>query len=90
MEPGINGAAKWKAHLLIKEDGYKMHDNDKRMPDVYKHTATQASRSWAEETEMKTLVERWGYINGWRWVVVGLGTVASALASHVDNWGRFQ
>jgi hypothetical protein len=79
MEPGVNGAGKWKAESLLKDEGVKMEDGQ----GVNKHTATAAARQWAEGQEMKDIVQRWSEINGWRWVITGAAAVASGLAT---NW----
>ena len=42
MEPGINGASKWKAQSLLKEEGVSMEENGKGMG---KHTATPEARN---------------------------------------------
>lgn len=83
MEPGINGAGKWKAQSLLKDEGVIMEENANIMPDVRKHTATHEARKWAEEVEMKDIVQRWNEINWWRWVITSIAAVASGAAS---NW----
>lgn len=82
MEPGINGAGKWKAEQLLKEQGFRMEENGKGMPSVWKHTATEKRRRWAERRDMREIVERWGVINGRRWVVVGVAAVVSGVGSY--------
>jgi hypothetical protein len=84
MEPGINGAGKWKAQSLLKDEGVLMEENGKGIPDVRKHTATPEVRKWAEGKDMKNIVQKWSEINGWRWVIMSFATVASSAAS---NWG---
>jgi hypothetical protein len=83
MEPGINGAGKWKAESLLRDEGLSMEENGRGMPDVRKHTATPAARKWAEGKEMKDIVQRWSEINGWRWMITSVAAVASGAAS---NW----
>ena len=83
MEPGINGAGKWKAQSLLKDEGVVMDENAKVIPDVRKHTATLEARKWADGVEMKDIVQRWSEISGWRWVITSVATVATGAAS---NW----
>lgn len=82
MEPGINGAAKWKAQSLLADDGLTMGESNGG-PDVTRHTATPEARKWADGHEMKDIVQRWSEINGWRWVIMCFAMVASGVAS---NW----
>ena len=82
MEPGINGAGKWKAQGLLKDEGLAMEEG-KGTPDVRKHSATPETRKWAEGNEMKVIVQRWGEISAWRWVIMSVATAASGIAS---NW----
>lgn len=84
MEPGINGAGKWKAESLLRDDGVKMEDGQ----GVTKQTATLATRKWAEGQEMKDIVQRWSEINGWRWVIMGFAAVASGLATNWPWWWK--
>ena len=83
MEPGINGAGKWKAQSLLRDEGVTMEENGRGIPDVRKHTAAPDTRKWAEGKEMKDIVQRWSEINHWRWVIMSVATVTSGAAS---NW----
>jgi hypothetical protein len=79
MEPGINGAAKWKAQSLLKDEGVMMEDG----LGVTNNSATLETRKWADGVEMKEIVRRWGEINDWRWVIVGIAALTSGIAT---NW----
>jgi hypothetical protein len=77
MEPGINGALKWKVQSLLKEEGFHMKDTKIWLPHAHRHGSTQASRRWAERTEIKELILFWRHVNNFRWM---LGGVAAALS----------
>jgi len=81
MEPGINGAGKWKAEKLLKEQGVRMEENGKGMPSAWKHTATEKCRMWAERRDMREIVGRWGVVNGRKWMISGVAAVLSGVAS---------
>jgi hypothetical protein len=81
MEPGINGAGKWKAQLLLRDEGLVMEEQGNGLGGVTKHTATQKTRSWAETVDMKDIVTKWGQINGLRWLVTGVAAAVSGMAS---------
>ncbi|KAF2716649.1 hypothetical protein K431DRAFT_341850 [Polychaeton citri CBS 116435] len=81
MEPGINGALKWKVQTLLKDEGFNMKDTPLWSPSAYKHGSTQASRKWAEKTDVKELILVWRRVNNWRWVIAVCAVVASGYAS---------
>ena len=81
MEPGINGASKWKVQSLLKDEGFSMPHTTVYMPSSRKHGSTEASRKWAEETDMKQLIEFWQRINNFRWVIGGIAAATSGYAS---------
>lgn len=81
MEPGINGALKWKVQTLLKEDGFRMKETKIWFPHAHRHGSTQASRRWAERTEIKELILFWRYINNFRWVLGGVAAVLSGWAT---------
>ncbi|ORX98682.1 hypothetical protein BCR34DRAFT_146686 [Clohesyomyces aquaticus] len=89
MEPGVNGAGKWKVErLLVDEDGdkrYMMKENEGWLPRVDRHTATGEARAWAEGVRMRDIVERWVVVNRWRFWVTALAMGVSAVAT--CNWG---
>jgi len=80
MEPGINGAGKWKAQLLLKDEGLVLQEWD-GVGGVTIHTATQKTRKWAETVDMKDIVTKWGQVNGLRWFLAGVAAVASSVAT---------
>jgi hypothetical protein len=96
LEPGINGACKWKAAQLLKAPKKEGEEGDEPAPpgpallllpqkkgrfvmpvSVERHSASEASKRWAERTDMAGLVEAWAGIN---WGRVGLGVVAGGLS----------
>jgi hypothetical protein len=103
LEPGINGACKWKAAQLLKTP--KEKEGDEPAPpgpplllllpqkkgrfavaaSVERHSASEASKRWAERTDMAGLVEAWARVN---WGRVGLGVVAGGLSFWGLSLGR--
>lgn len=81
MEPGINGASKWKVQTLLKDEGFSMQDTTIYYPSAHRHGSTQRSRKWAEETDMKDLILFWRKVNNVRFVVAGLAAAASGYAT---------
>ncbi|KAI5367669.1 hypothetical protein Slin15195_G028000 [Septoria linicola] len=81
MEPGINGACKWKVQLLLKEEGFMMPDTTIWKPSAHCHGGTQKSREWAEKTSIIELMLFWRKINNLRWILAALATIASAWAT---------
>ena len=82
MEPGINGASKWKVQTLLKDEGFSMKDTTIVYPSAHRHGSTQSSRRWAEKTDMKDLILFWRAVNNWRAVIA---IVAAALS----GWATF-
>jgi hypothetical protein len=85
MEPGVNGAGKWKAHELLREDGYRLKATGHG---TNCDTATDGAKKWAEKADMKTIVETWAKINAWRYVITGTATVVSAFAAVTMGHGQ--
>ena len=81
MEPGINGAAKWKVQELLRDEGFQLKENTWIIPRVDRQAARESTRRWAEKTDMREIVMIWGQINRWRWVMTAIGTAASAYAT---------
>jgi hypothetical protein len=81
MEPGINGASKWKAQQILGDEWIQMEETTIFRPSAHKHGSTQASRRWAEKTDMKSLILFWRRVNNIRWVVGGLAAMASGYAT---------
>jgi hypothetical protein len=79
MEPGVNGAGKWKAQELLREDGFKLQGSGKT--GTNKATARESAKQWAQKVDMQTIAETWARTNAWRYVITGLATVASAVAT---------
>lgn len=84
LEPGINGACKWKAELLLRDEGFTMAGGSddakggKRVAmSVARHSASERSKRWAEGAEMGTLVKEWARLNHGRWALGVLGGVVS-------------
>jgi hypothetical protein len=79
MEPGINGAGKWKVQLLLRneDDGIKLKQGGGTKAD----TAREAWKRWAEKVEMKEVVEVWARTNMWRYVITGVTVVISGIAT---------
>jgi len=77
MEPGINGAGKWKAQELLRDE-FELkgqgHGTDK-------DTARAGWKRWAERVDMKTIAELWAMTNAWRYVITGIATAISATAT---------
>jgi hypothetical protein len=82
MEPGINGAAKWKVQQLLKDEGFKLPDTKVWWPSAWKHGGTLSSRRWAERTNVKELILFWQKVNNWR-------VVAGVLAACFSGWATF-
>lgn len=81
MEPGVNGASKWKVQTLLKDEGFQMKDTRIWYPSAHMHGSTQASRRWAEGTNMKELILFWRRVNNWRWVIAGGAAALSGWAT---------
>lgn len=81
MEPGINGASKWKVQTLLKDEEFKMEDTTIYYPSAHRHGSTQSSRRWAEQTDMKDLILFWRSVNNWRWVIAGVAAGLSGYAT---------
>lgn len=81
MEPGVNGACKWKVQSLLKEEGFHMPDTSVFVPSSVKHGSTAASRRWAEGSKMEELIRFWRKVNNVRWVIAGCALVCSGWAT---------
>lgn len=81
MEPGINGALKWKIQSLLKDEGMNWGETSVFVPSVTKHGATQASRRWAEKTDLKELIRFWRRINDFRYFMGGVAALLSGYAT---------
>ncbi|KAF1830616.1 hypothetical protein BDW02DRAFT_93602 [Decorospora gaudefroyi] len=79
MEPRVNGAAKWKARELLREDGFRLKGRGGQ--GTNKDTASEAARKWAEQVDMKTIVNTWAETNAWRYVVTAFATLMSVSAT---------
>ncbi|KAK4248098.1 hypothetical protein C7999DRAFT_13901, partial [Corynascus novoguineensis] len=89
MEPGINGACKWKVAEVLKgdkgDDGESVNlpvargggERSIGMPSVTRHSASEGSKRSAEEVGMGELVVSWARMNHMRWV---MGIVAGGLS----------
>lgn len=77
MEPGVNGAGKWKAQQLLQGD-FELRDAGQGTD---RDTARVSWKSWAETVDMKTIAEVWARTNAWRYVITGAATLISATAT---------
>jgi hypothetical protein len=77
MEPGINGAGKWKAQELLRGE-FELQGAGQGTD---KDTARVSWKSWAETVDMKTIAEVWARTNAWRYVITGAATLISATAT---------
>jgi hypothetical protein len=87
FEPYVNGAGKWKVQQILKDEGYKMMEQEGVMPSPFMHTAKPKARRWAESVEMKEIATKWARLNSWRFVVTALATLFSAMGT--CNWEGF-
>lgn len=81
MEPGVNGASKWRLESLLRDEGVKMPETSIWWPSTLRHGSTQASRRWAEDTNMETLILFWRKVNNFRWTVAGTAACLSGAAT---------
>ena len=81
MEPGINGASKWKVQSLLKDEGFHLPETTIFVPSSVKHGSTQASRKWADGTDMRDLIKFWQRVNNVRWVIAGVAAMLSGYAT---------
>ncbi|KAF2833422.1 hypothetical protein CC86DRAFT_441937 [Ophiobolus disseminans] len=72
MEPGINGAGKWKVQELLRDEGFEL---DGIGQGTSKDTARESAKNWAMTVDMKTIAETWAKTNAWRYVITGFATV---------------
>lgn len=77
MEPGVNGAGKWKAQELLHDE----FDLKGQGHGTDKDTARTGWKRWAEKVNMKTIAELWATTNAWRYVITGIATAISATAT---------
>ncbi|KAK5118895.1 hypothetical protein LTR62_000106 [Meristemomyces frigidus] len=83
MEPGINGACKWKVQLLLREEGFSMHETAWWFPSAHRQGGTLASRRWAERTDMRELILFWRGTNNYRAVI-------AMVAVGLSGWGSLR
>ncbi|KAL2135727.1 hypothetical protein VTI74DRAFT_7244 [Chaetomium olivicolor] len=79
MEPGINGACKWKVAGLLRDEGFSMPEGGAGLvrAGVARHSASEEAKRWADGSDMKDLVGCWVRRNHGRWVIgVGAGVVS--------------
>jgi hypothetical protein len=82
MEPGVNGAGKWKVQELLRDEGYRLKGEGQGTD---KDTASNAAKRWAEKVDMKTIAQLWATTNAWRYVITAVATVISATATIMNN-----
>ncbi|KAJ4313094.1 hypothetical protein N0V94_007128 [Neodidymelliopsis sp. IMI 364377] len=75
MEPGVNGAGKWKAQELLRGE-FELKGAGQGTD---KDTANASAKRWAENVDMKTIAETWAKTNAWRYVITGIATVVNTL-----------
>lgn len=78
MEPGVNGAGKWKVQVLLRNEGVVLKGVGQGTD---KDTARASAKTWAESVDMQTIVETWARTNAWRYVITSIATVISATAT---------
>jgi hypothetical protein len=78
MEPGINGAGKWKVQEILREEGFRLGGKGQG---TGRDTAREGAKRWAEGVDMKAVVERWAWVNMWRYVVTAGAVVVSGTAT---------
>ncbi|KAK6430538.1 hypothetical protein LTR95_013308 [Oleoguttula sp. CCFEE 5521] len=78
MEPGVNGALKYKAKLLV---GKKVRFQGRAKIGEEHETASEASKKWAEGTGVRDLLAVWKRDNDLRMVVSLIGGLASVVGS---------
>lgn len=83
MEPGVNGACKWKVQSLLKDEGFSLPETSVFVPSSVKHGSTPASRRWAERSEMEDLIRFWQKMNNVRWAIAGFAAVMSGYGTLV-------
>ncbi|KAH6625697.1 hypothetical protein C7974DRAFT_313370 [Boeremia exigua] len=71
MEPGINGAGKWKVQELLRGEFELKREGQ----GTDKDTARASWKRWAENVDMKTIAEVWANTNSWRYVITSIATV---------------
>lgn len=85
MEPGINGACKWKVESLLGDEGFSMPETSIFVPSSLKHGGTRSARQWAEGTDMADLIRYWRKINNMRWLIAGTAIALSGYATFVEE-----
>ena len=78
MEPGVNGAGKWKAQEMLRDEGFSLKGIGQGTD---KDTASEGAKRWAGKVDMKTIAETWARTNAWRYVITAVATVVSATAT---------
>lgn len=78
MEPGVNGAGKWKVQELLRDEDFRLKDVGQGTDS---DTATAKAKAWADRVDMKTIAETWAAANAWRYVITGFATLISAAAT---------
>ncbi|KZM26875.1 hypothetical protein ST47_g1962 [Ascochyta rabiei] len=76
MEPGVNGAGKWKAQELLRGE-FELKGAGQGTD---KDTARASAKRWAESVDMRAIAETWARTNAWRYVITGIATIVSATA----------
>ncbi|KAK3390298.1 hypothetical protein B0H63DRAFT_557292 [Podospora didyma] len=79
LEPGVNGACKWKIQSLLADEGFNLPPQQSFMPGVRQQTASAKSKTWADTASMKELISFWASINHVRWVG---GFVSAAVSGY--------
>ena len=76
MEPGVNGAGKWKVQELLRGE-FELKGEGQGTD---KDTARVSWKRWAESVDMATIAQLWVQTNAWRYVIASIATVISATA----------
>ncbi|KAK4125880.1 hypothetical protein N657DRAFT_569457 [Parathielavia appendiculata] len=92
LEPGINGACKWKVEMLLRDakegggGGFSM-PSARTLPSVVRHSVRGGWQRWAERVEMADLVVTWARLNHARWVLGVVAGMVSFVASRGSMLG---
>ena len=118
LEPGVNGACKWKAEAVLRDDPHTLAQKAADgggssssssssssgrqkaeaeaaphvptgeptsivQPSAQRHSALDAAKRWARDSDVCELIRAWGSRNNARWVISAVAAVASGLGTMV-------
>ncbi|KAF2026272.1 hypothetical protein EK21DRAFT_103346 [Setomelanomma holmii] len=82
MEPGINGAGKWKAQKLLRDEGFTLNG---RGAGTDKDTARESAKEWADKVDIKTIAETRARTNAWRYLITAVSTIVIGTAAIMET-----